>query len=85
MGEHLIEVTDPDHDAPDGAVLTCPNGARYERVGDAWVALTECTGATASWCPIHGDCSCPEPVTAMDDPACPLHAPTSLHGEDGGK
>ena len=53
-----------------------------------------CTGVTASWCPIHGDCTCPrhplhgytvdshdslEP--GMNDPACPLHAPDSEHGE----
>lgn len=51
-----------------------------------------CTGLSASWCPIHGDCSCaPNPAIAdperawqdrhMDDPGCPLHAPRSSHAE----
>lgn len=52
----------------------------------------QCTGLTASWCPIHGDCLCPrdeggehvdrytgEP--AMHDEDCPLHAPSSSHAE----
>jgi hypothetical protein len=38
-----------------------------------------CTGLTAQWCPQHGDCACPDRTQAMDDPACPLHAPTSDH------
>lgn len=43
---------------------------------------TACTGLTARWCPIHGDCTCqwdgygPE---AMDDPNCPLHSWQSTH------
>ena len=42
-----------------------------------------CTGITAAWCPIHGDCRCPDRGWAGDlnDPDCPLHAPSSLHGE----
>lgn len=67
-----------------------------------------CTGLAASWCPVHGDCTCPrngdgevfwewEPgvvsfhgfpawsetakIVTHEDPACPLHALTSLHGD----
>ncbi len=49
-----------------------------------------CTGLTAAWCPIHGDCTCTrshdsdtmrdEPSgtePTMDDDACPLHSSTS--------
>jgi hypothetical protein len=39
----------------------------------------KCTGLTASWCPIHGDCVCPDGWDGMDDPACPLHAVSSNH------
>lgn len=53
---------------------------------------THCTGLTATWCPIHGDCLCGERDVIgrrhrgdgfhdMDDPRCPLHAPTSSHAE----
>lgn len=55
------------------------------------IESASCTGLTASWCPFHGECSCPrneagehvdrytgEP--AMDDPNCPLHSPDSSHG-----
>lgn len=47
-----------------------------------------CTGITATWCPIHGDCSCPPHEyglhygRTLDDPACRLHAPNSDHSED---
>jgi hypothetical protein len=40
-----------------------------------------CTELTASWCPIHGDCACPDREDRMDDPACSLHSATSSHGE----
>lgn len=39
----------------------------------------ECTGLSATWCPIHGDCECPEPAEGLDDPWCPLHGSRSLH------
>ncbi len=52
---------------------------------------TECTGLAAQWCPRCGTCACPrddegEPWNehdefALNDPACPLHAPNSPHGE----
>lgn len=47
-----------------------------------------CTGLTASWCPVHGDCCCVREdrwdgttlaLGSMADPACPLHSPDSLH------
>lgn len=55
--------------------------------------MIECTEISAVWCPIHGDCICPvgesgEHITmdgecyGMDNPACPLHGPSSIHGED---
>lgn len=34
---------------------------------------------TASWCPVHGDCTCPGPVGSSD--SCPLHGPDSDHAE----
>ena len=52
-----------------------------------------CTGVSASWCPVCGDCACPvddrgEHVSTLnpgdygkDDPACPLHARSSKHAE----
>lgn len=42
-----------------------------------------CTGVTAAWCPVHGDCTCPDRLVAMDGP-CPLHDHDSLHGDDDG-
>lgn len=41
-------------------------------------ANESCTGLTARWCPIHGDCVCDD----MDDLACPLHRTDSDHAED---
>ena len=44
-----------------------------------------CTGITASWCPVCGDCKCERPsdfAGDMDQPNCPLHALNSTHGED---
>lgn len=41
----------------------------------------ECTGLAAAWCPVHGDCSCPERESAMDNPHCPLHRAASSHAE----
>jgi hypothetical protein len=52
-----------------------------------WLESTSCTGLTAVWCPIHGDCRCPE-IDGVggpgSDPDCPLHAVTSSHAEAGG-
>jgi len=51
----------------------------------------ECTGISADWCPVHGDCICPvvdgEHVCmdgetyGRDNPACPLHGTNTDHGE----
>lgn len=49
---------------------------------------SECTGPSATWCPIHGDCRCPhvngdpQQGRTLEDPACPLHALGSLHADD---
>lgn len=57
-----------------------------------------CTGVAASWCDIHGNCTCPESVPPepgsnadrfgdelrdLNHPDCPLHSPTSTHAEAG--
>lgn len=39
----------------------------------------ECTGLAASWCPFHGDCTCPEPEDEKSDWDCPLHGELSEH------
>jgi hypothetical protein len=39
-----------------------------------------CTGIGAAWCPIHGDCNCPNRAYALDGPTCPLHRDGSDHG-----
>lgn len=49
-------------------------------------AQAACTGIGASWCPVHGDCTCPrnddgEALDGLDDPSCPLHSLTSRHGD----
>lgn len=50
-----------------------------------------CTGISASWCPVHGDCKCPRHTDGamegevnegqMGADQCPLHSPESPHGE----
>lgn len=40
-----------------------------------------CTGASAGWCPVHGDCVCKNPDDKNDE-NCPLHSKSSSHGED---
>jgi hypothetical protein len=57
----------------------------------------ECTGISASYCPVHGDCTCPRHKirdwddidlhpelveSGGEDPDCPLHSPASTHGEE---
>jgi hypothetical protein len=47
----------------------------------------ECTGIAASWCPIHGDCTCPkdDDERRIDDDwrgsRCALHGAASSHAE----
>lgn len=64
-----------------------------DRVLLPWARLAvqpepECTGLTAVWCPVHGECTCPfeddnpDNGRTLDDPACPLHAATSPHGTE---
>lgn len=42
-----------------------------------------CTGIAASWCPIHGTCSCPRDASGeiKASESCTLHASSSQHGE----
>ena len=40
-----------------------------------------CTGVSAGWCPICGDCICDRECGPFDDPDCPLHAGDSPHAE----
>jgi hypothetical protein len=46
--------------------------------------LATCTGLTATWCPVHGQCICrqgDDRNAALDRWDCPLHGLTSDHGE----
>ena len=50
--------------------------------------VSECSGISAGWCPVHGDCTCPRDSTdtreeQSDD--CPLHGTFSNHGDDEGE
>lgn len=43
-----------------------------------------CTGISAFWCPIHGNCKCerlPDGDCCFDSHDCPLHSGTSTHAE----
>jgi len=47
--------------------------------------VPECTGTTAVWCPICGDCSCKRDESGefpegQEDDSCPLHSKESAHG-----
>lgn len=48
------------------------------------VAPDYCTGLAASWCPIHGDCTCQIDgdlgERSRDATDCPLHAWWANHG-----
>ncbi len=52
-------------------------------------STSRCSGLTASWCPVHGDCLCPELRGPGAGPGersftysgCPLHSPASDHAE----
>lgn len=51
-------------------------GHQIARLAEA----SECTGLTATWCPVHGDCTCPE--GEYDEMGgCPLHGSMSNHAE----
>lgn len=79
---------------------SCSKCDRGDAVVDALDALPldgdggapDCTGITAQWCPRCGDCTCPllhegnvEGGRTLNDPKCPLHAPSSPHGDGGGR
>lgn len=65
---------------------TCPNGEVAPMTGflDRTDPERGCSGVTATWCPVHGDCPCelsgPAGTRSLNDPGCPLHAPDSPHG-----
>lgn len=46
----------------------------------------ECTGMAASWCPVHGDCTCRPDGDRFDfdrdSPTCPLHGDQSSHAAE---
>lgn len=47
--------------------------------------MSECTGVSAAWCPVHGDCTCPQNEGGLaeeQDAECPLHGLASLHAEE---
>ena len=41
-----------------------------------------CTEVAANWCPVCGECCCPESEAGEGDPSCPLHSPMSRHAGD---
>lgn len=41
-----------------------------------------CTGVSANWCPVCGDCCCRNPEDRKDDADCPLHNSLSRHAGD---
>lgn len=44
----------------------------------------ECTGVSASWCPVCGDCTCPRMSTGerkKESSQCPLHGEKSTHAD----
>ena len=54
----------------------------FEQIEAAINTLPLCTGVSASWCPIHGDCSCVEGSDNFhNDDDCPLHSAASNHAE----
>ena len=44
------------------------------------VSVLQCSGVAAVWCPIHGDCTCPDRED-LNDIDCPLHSHRSEHAE----
>lgn len=80
-----------DHDARGGHHEACdvfqraPDGGPSQKPCNCrpYLGAPECTGIAASWCPIHGDCNCPDRETMghLDGEDCPLHNHQSTHGE----
>lgn len=75
--QHRLDSIGPRHH-PDRSDL--PRGVRLllELKGRPAGRVKRCTGITATWCPIHGDCTC-EPDFPLDSPGCPLHDMRSTH------
>ena len=81
-----VDVRDSKH--PGSPVLTFGPDEWAGFVG--WVKAgtvgPSCTGLTARWCPVHGDCICPRPDNELGgdlaDPMCPLHSPDSRHASE---
>jgi len=67
--DELCDVFQP---APDGGPSQKPCNCR-RLLGEP-----ECTGVSASWCPVHGDCACDREI-GMDSEECPLHSRSSTH------
>ena len=75
-----------------GIKQTPPEGGSASSVGSSVPgsipssSTEECTGFTASWCPVHGTCSCPREedgsiLGERDDSSCPLHSESSSYPE----
>lgn len=66
-----------------------PHNENHEpRNAEHPLILEPCTGVAASWCPAHGDCTCPEvgdrgerDMSGDFACTCPLHTMTSDHAE----
>lgn len=68
----------PEVEPARSGILPTPSGGRS----------AACTGLTARWCPVHGDCTCRNPAdhddfgpSDMSAPDCPLHGDSSDHAE----
>ena len=58
----------------------------FEVLPKVTVRTAACTDLSASWCPVHGDCTCPrdsENEVFEDAFDCPLHGKHSTHAEVG--
>lgn len=69
--------------------LPLPGDGEVDHTPMAASKAVGCTGTTATWCPVCGDCSCgprfegdPDGERTLCDERCPLHASTSPHGEE---
>lgn len=66
------------------AGLVGTSGAEANRETERVIVKPECTGVSASWCPVCGECSCPrEEDGEWGEPNedCPLHGRRSTHAE----
>lgn len=69
------------------AVLkTAPDGGPSLRACDCrgHGGAPVCTGTSAQWCPVCGDCKCPDrELGDLNGPGCPLHSNSSDHATPG--